>query len=643
MEIMLFLMLISLSTWYVVAAATPPGVLPSSADLWQQQQQLQQQQNGWAGQWNASGAAAAATGGVPPLVKLEGLALTTTGVAHRLWGGVVAPDVLMPGIGSVHNRLWHPNVYLGLEYDTAFRATTKVVVSSGTVLQLRRSVRLGSSQRWVGTTELHTFQLLPQGDIDGHADHGAPRRLRYMLDSGLPNATVVFEFARPTSTMPPDAGTTAVVNATVGTSSGLTQHSDKTGAAAAALSGAFGAALPSVSDSLRRAFYVTLNDTWTISDGGIDNNLLLISLQGLVNRNASRLYLRYPNDWAYSYTAAVLSWVNTTYDDVALTQLSTISAVLQAFTDNIRGFVVFDPAVRPSIAVGLTAAGVLDAVLISPQLVTLLRDRGVPCALDLRGTFDGMTAAQIFSWARDKFFHTCSKHELIWLGGSCGDVLHPAIADWGVSKRAFFSDLDTRPDVPDARAEFELASSLMAELDLSAQSPPLVMGWHSYCKDFEHTFVALSSSHGARVHGLNTNPNLSFMHQLELPRGFEFKNTHHTGTASRSSVDVLKKDSSHTVYTTLVQTDGLGLGAWNKPGRGSLPYSWEVTLPDLELQPALLAMFYSQKTANDTFVAALSGPGYIYPKSCGSHLPRLLDFTRQSMQRLDLQVLVVPL
>ena len=62
---------------------------------------------------------------------------------------------------------------------------------------------------------------------------------------------------------------------------------------------------------------------------------------------------------------------------------------------------------------------------------------------------------------------------------------------------------------------------------------------------------------------------------------------------------------------------------WNKPGRGALPYSWEVTLPDLEIQPALLAMFYQQATRNDTFVAALSGPGYIYPKSAGAHLPQV--------------------
>ena len=38
------------------------------------------------------------------------------------------------------------------------------------------------------------------------------------------------------------------------------------------------------------------------------------------------------------------------------------------------------------------------------------------------------------------------------------------------------------------------------------------------------------------------------------------------------------------VLITLVQTDGLGLGAWAKGGRGTLPYSWEVTLPDLQIQ-----------------------------------------------------------
>ena len=145
-------------------------------------------------------------------------------------------------------------------------------------------------------------------------------------------------------------------------------------------------------------------------------------------------------------------------------------------------------------------------------------------------------------------------------------------------------------------------------------------------KDYEHTFTALTSRHGGRVHGLNTNPNLSFINTLPLPPDFTaFRNhRHHSGrhhhnaaaagvAASRAAPgggDERHGDERHVderwqsapqVFVTLVQTDGLGLGAWAKSGRGSLPYSWEVTLPDLELQPALLAMFYSQATPNDTF------------------------------------------
>ena len=61
--------------------------------------------------------------------------------------------------------------------------------------------------------------------------------------------------------------------------------------------------------------------------------------------------------------------------------------------------------------------------------------------MDLRGKFTGQPAVKIYDWARTTFFEKCSKHVIVWLGGACGDVIHPAVADWGVSQRAFFSDL----------------------------------------------------------------------------------------------------------------------------------------------------------------------------------------------------------
>jgi len=107
-------------------------------------------------------------------------------------------------------------------------------------------------------------------------------------------------------------------------------------------------------------YNVALADTWSIADGGVDDNLLLISLQGLANRHSAQLYLTYPTTWAYSYTSPVRDWVESAHD-MPMRTLPTAASALQALRASVKGYVVFDPAVRESIAVGFTAAGVLDA------------------------------------------------------------------------------------------------------------------------------------------------------------------------------------------------------------------------------------------------------------------------------------------
>ena len=60
-------------------------------------------------------------------------------------------------------------------------------------------------------------------------------------------------------------------------------------------------------------------------------------------------------------------------------------------------------------------------------------------------------------------------------------------------------------------------------------------------------------------------------------------------------------------------------------------YSW--------LAPSLLEFFYSTATANDYFIGALSGPGYMYPKAVPeSKLPGLIKRADTLMKRLDLRV-----
>jgi hypothetical protein len=160
----------------------------------------------------------------------------------------------------------------------------------------------------------------------------------------------------------------------------------------------------------------------------------------------------------------------------------------------------------------------------------------------------------------------------------------------------------------------------------------MVMGWHSYKKDLERDHVRLVSRHGLRVEGLHTLPNLSFSCHVPAEPGFVYRNRHNTepGKTYRPG----KK-----VYIACIQTDGLGIGAWHEPGRGEIPYAWEVIMNYSWLAPAMMEYFYSSATSNDYFIGALSGPGYIYPKAVPKDkLPALIAKAREMMELLDLRV-----
>ena len=160
----------------------------------------------------------------------------------------------------------------------------------------------------------------------------------------------------------------------------------------------------------------------------------------------------------------------------------------------------------------------------------------------------------------------------------------------------------------------------------------LVFGWHSYKKDLEEEWVRLTSSYALRVEGLHTLPNMSFSSQVPATPGFVFKNNHHFEPGRTYKPE--KK-----VYIACIQTDGIGLGAWNQPGRGEIPYAWEVLMNYSWLAPVMLEYFYSQATPNDYFIGCLGGPGYVYPKAVPpQHLPRMVELAYELMNKLDLKV-----
>eukprot|EP00771_Trimastix_marina_P003607 gnl/Trimastix_PCT/4901.p1 GENE.gnl/Trimastix_PCT/4901~~gnl/Trimastix_PCT/4901.p1 ORF type:complete len:694 (-),score=120.31 gnl/Trimastix_PCT/4901:80-1921(-) len=374
----------------------------------------------------------------------------------------------------------------------------------------------------------------------------------------------------------------------------------------------------------REAYFYPLKPRPWRFDGGLSENTLLITLQGLANTETPRLYYEYPDKWAFSYTPQVKTFLEHQRDYTFHT-LHSVKQVVNQFRQDIRGYVIYDPAIRASAIVGLTLAGLERVVLIGPEHIGLMQELGIPQREDLRGKFKGQSDVQIYGWAYQQYGARCSRDYIVWMGGECHGEMLPAVADFGVARKAFFVDLNTRAD---SGPEYALASQILSKQHTLSH----VLGWHSYCKDLERTFISLASHHTLRVDGLNTLPNLSFMNQVPVTPGFKFTNSHNTYPG-----EVIH--SKEKVYISCVQTDGLGLGAWIKPGRGELPYAWECSMNFLKLQPALLEWFYRGATKNDFFIGSLGGPGYMYPKQIPAHmLPRTLQLAQEEMDALDLNV-----
>ncbi len=371
----------------------------------------------------------------------------------------------------------------------------------------------------------------------------------------------------------------------------------------------------------RQAGIIRLSGNWKIQ-GDLDVNAMLLSIQGLVNRAGPELYFIYPDNWDYHFTEDIFEYLKEK-KNFTFRSLQSIKEVFDTYKDKLKGYIIWDKDKPATLDLAFTLAGLRDGIVVSEELVGFVRGFGLPLLADLREKYDSLADYLIYNEAFDTLRNRCNREMVVWLGGEGGDIRKPAIADWGVMNKAFFTDLSTK--VSDTN-EYIVSKKIMSSL----KPLSVVYGWHAYTKDKEREYVTLASQCGLRVEGLHTLPNISFMHHIPVEPGFRYRNNH-----------TVKKGVSYKprkkVYIACVQTDCLGLGAWNQPGRGEIPYAWEVTMNWSWIAPAMLEYFYSQSSPNDYFIGSLSGPGYIYPKAVPEKiLPAMLDSAWSLMNLLDL-------
>jgi hypothetical protein len=352
---------------------------------------------------------------------------------------------------------------------------------------------------------------------------------------------------------------------------------------------------------------------------GLPEKAMLIGLQGLANRTAPQLYIVHAPDFPWEITGPLADFYRRKHG-VEFTELKTADAALQQFAHCAKGYVVWDTAVMPTMNVAYTIAGLEDAIIVTPALIPLAEKHGLKKIDDLRGRYDGMTDTQIYAEAKSRYWARCSHDMIMLMGGHAGDMRIPGIADWGVRQRMFFHDLSGNPVHKD---EVALAMEFYREMNPGG----FVFGWHSYAKDTEEQHTTLTSTFGLRMDGLQSLPNHSFNCQFTFTKGFKFANQHHV---DRDTKLVPEKK----VYMAFVQSDGIGLGVWTKPGRGKLQLAWGAIPSWLEFAPAALEYFQESATPADYFIGGLSGPSYMYP----NHIPadRFDGLMKEAVRQMEI-------
>ena len=376
------------------------------------------------------------------------------------------------------------------------------------------------------------------------------------------------------------------------------------------------------------ATLIPLSENWRM-DGDVPVHALLLSLQGLANREAPRVYLEYPKNWQWEIVHPLIGFLQKRHG-VAFDRLAVndADAALTKFARHAKGVVVWDKAVRSSLIVAFTISGLEDAVIVNADQLPLAQKHGLKILADLRGQFTGQPDHVIYQWAYDRYYARCSRDYYVVMGGHAGAEMQPGVADFGIRQRAFFTDLSANPKHPE-----ELA---LLKRILGGQNPAsIVLGWHSYGKDTEGQHTTLVGNYGLIMEGLHNLPNVSFTSQIPLTPDFKFTNNHSVARDAKLTAE--KK-----VYVCAAATDSMGIGAWTKPGRGKIPYTWQVLMNWVWMNPPALQFFYEDKTPNDYFIAGLSGPGYMYPKAIPAEkFPPLMKIGRSLMTQLDLRALEI--
>jgi hypothetical protein len=348
--------------------------------------------------------------------------------------------------------------------------------------------------------------------------------------------------------------------------------------------------------------------------------------------------------------------------------LADLDALVALAGPDLRGTVIWDPAVPASVNVATTVAGVEDAVVLSPDLAARHQEAWkLGVVKDLRGLFTGSETGSrkndAYRWAVREYLAKgrCSAHwffsyEDAFSTRARGDIAYVVTRDWAVRNRGFVFDLspwgDEAPaDDPSQRVgtDLETYRLVLAEMLKASGGKQMteLAGFFAFAKyanvlghrsahepvPTEWETVWLISPFNAYQNTVASDCFNQSLHSQAPRRPLRQKRpAAPPPLANKAYVAILMADydSATPLYHFMPKH-------WDDPARGKLPIVWGIDPNLVETFPDILAYLYETATPNDHFAADASAAGYMNPNRVRKeHLPLFIAHNKRFFAETDM-------
>jgi len=350
------------------------------------------------------------------------------------------------------------------------------------------------------------------------------------------------------------------------------------------------------------------------------HQLLLTTLQGLVNRDNVSLYLIFrSNDLFW------LQQVNESRDinNYTIVDDGDYWNLVDSYKANISGLIVYDEDLLDTVNIGTFLGGVYNCVVIHEDFLSNFTALGITnIKFDFRNDFDNKI--HCYSWAWDNYKQFATKK----IVSSC-DPTQVLVRDYIVAAKIFSMFLAVGPLGP--VEEINLFKQILSEYP---ENTP-VIGWFYDPAGAlgEYEAVKIISKQGKYCLCANV-PDLTVLSAID--------------PGNISQQDDIFDASSYTienkVYVSVIVSDGDNVNfcaehlrnLWRSSDRGTVPVGISLEPAMFKIFPNCLKYYYETATSNTAFVAGPSGAGYCYV-DLNPAFPKYLNQTVYAMERADMQ------